>query len=314
MPHRPGRGTGTASDRPRVYLPTMSSQSGALIREDVTFPSHGERCAGWLWRGQSGTPGPTIVLGHGFSATKEARLDAYGDHFAEAGYSALAFDYRHFGASSGEPRELLDIGMQLEDWGAAIAYARSLPETDPDRIVLWGTSFAGGHVLAAAAGDRRVAAVISQAPHVDGPATMKAMKPWIAAGAVAIGWADRIKARLGGAPIYVPRKGGDTREGLGRLYPPGHQQRPQVSARVFSHIPRYSPGSRAADIACPLLVQVTEHDAITPPGPALEAAANAPLGEAKSYPLSHFEIYLGAPFERAVADQLEFLERALSRG
>ncbi len=83
---------------------------------------------------------------------------------------------------------------------------------------------------------------------------------------------------------------------------------------MFSHIPRYSPGRRAADITCPLLVQVAERDAITPPGPALEVPRNAPRGEAKSYPLSHFEIYLGEPFERAVADQLEFLERVLSRG
>ncbi len=276
-------------------------------REDVTFPSHGERCAGWLWRAGGGKPGPTVVLGHGFSATKEARLDAYGEKFAAAGYSALAFDYRHFGGSTGEPRELLDIGMQLEDWGAAIAYARALPESDPDRIVLWGTSFGGGHVLAVAAGDRDVAAVISQAPHVDGPATMKAMKPWIAAGAVAIGWADRIKARLGGAPIYVPRKGGDTQEGLGQLYPAGHRQRPQVSARVFSHIPRYSPGRHTPQIACPLLVQVAAKDRITPPDAALEAAARAPGSETRSYPVSHFEIYLGDWFERATDDQLAFL-------
>ena len=36
-------------------------------------------------------------------------------------------------------------------------------------------------------------------------------------------------------------------------------------------------------------------------------AAAAPRGEIKRYPVGHFEIYLGEPFERAVADQTEFL-------
>jgi hypothetical protein len=48
--------------------------------------------------------------------------------------TALAFDYRHFGDSDGTPRQLLDIAHQLEDWQAAIAYARAT-ET-PFNIVL----------------------------------------------------------------------------------------------------------------------------------------------------------------------------------
>lgn len=273
------------------------------------FPSGDGQCAAWLWRPDS-TPAACVVLGHGFSATKEARLDAYGDRFAAAGYAALAFDYRHFGGSSGQPRELLDISLQLEDWRAAVAFARQIEGVDPERVVLWGTSFAGGHVLETAADDPRIAAVVSQVPHVDGRAAMGAMKPWIAAGAVAVGWADRLKAKLGGAPIYVPRKGGDTREGLGRLYPEGVAHRNQVSARVFSHLPRYSPGKRTPEILCPLLVQVAEHDTITPPGPARQAAGRAPRGESRAYPATHFDIYLGDCFERAVSDQLAFLDRA----
>jgi len=284
-----------------------------VIRQDVTFPSGREQCAAWLWEPEGGSdrdPVPCVVLGHGFSATKEARLDAYGERFAAAGYAALAFDYRHFGGSSGQPRELLDIGLQLADWGAALAFARARPAIDPERIVLWGTSFAGGHVLCVAAGDPRVAAVISQVPHVDGPATMRAMKPWIAAGAVAAGLADRALARLGRGPLYVPRErdAGAAREGIELLYPANFQPRTRVAARAFSRVPRYSPGRLADRIACPLLVQVAQRDRITPPGPALDAARRAPRGQSRTYPVSHFEIYLGDGFERAVADQLAFLE------
>ena len=67
-----------------------------------------------------------VVLGHGWSGTREQRLDAYAERFAQAGFAALVFDYRHFGASEGEPRQLLDIRRQQEDSAAALAYARTL--------------------------------------------------------------------------------------------------------------------------------------------------------------------------------------------
>jgi len=41
---------------------------------------------------------------------------------------------------------------------------------------------------------------------------------------------------------------------------------------------------------------------------------SAPRGEIVRYPVGHFEIYNGAPFERAVTDQVEFLRRHLPPG
>ena len=46
-------------------------------------------------------------MAHGFSGVREQRLDAYAERFAQAGLAVLVFDYRHFGASGGEPRQLL---------------------------------------------------------------------------------------------------------------------------------------------------------------------------------------------------------------
>ena len=54
-------------------------------------------------------PHPCVVMAHGFSAVREQRLDAYAERFAAAGLAVLVFDYRHFGASQGEPRQLLSI-------------------------------------------------------------------------------------------------------------------------------------------------------------------------------------------------------------
>ena len=85
----------------------------------------------------------------------------------------------------------------------------------------------------------------------------------------------------------------------------------RITPRVFLQVLKWKPGSTTDRIACPLLVQVATKDAVTPPEPAREAAARAPLGEVVEYPIEHFEIYHGAPFERAVADQIAFLQRAL---
>src|SRR5512135_852818 len=111
-------------------------------------------------------------MAHGFSATRDDGLPAYAETFCDAGFVVVLFDYRHFGASTGEPRQLLDTGRQHDDYSAVVAWARRLDGVDPDRIVLWGSSFSGGHVLAVAATDPRIAAVISQAPNTDSIASL----------------------------------------------------------------------------------------------------------------------------------------------
>ena len=93
----------------------------AVLRQDITL---GGEVAAWLWHPE-GARG-CVVLGHGLSAVRDQRIDAYAERFAEAGLAALLFDYRHFGASGGQPRQLLDIKRQLEDWRTAVAYARGL--------------------------------------------------------------------------------------------------------------------------------------------------------------------------------------------
>ena len=105
-----------------------------------------------------------VVLCHGFSGTMD-RLTVHASRFANGGTAALLFDYRNFGESGGEPRQLVEIDGQQDDIRAAVAYARSRPEIDPERVALWGNSLGGGHVIAVAAGDPRIAAVVAQIPY-----------------------------------------------------------------------------------------------------------------------------------------------------
>lgn len=57
--------------------------------------------------------------------------------------------------SGGSPRNLLLVKEQLEDYRTVIAYARRYDSFDPKKIVLWGSSFSGGHVIKLASEARR---------------------------------------------------------------------------------------------------------------------------------------------------------------
>lgn len=148
----------------------------------MTFVVDGTRCSGWWYPAADGGDDadassddrrrPCVVMAHGLAAVKEMRLDAYAERFAAAGMFVFVFDYRGFGSSEGEPRQLLDIDAQHADWEAAVAYARTRPLVDGTRIVLWGSSLSGGHVLHLA---QRVnaAVVIAQVPHTDAVASAR---------------------------------------------------------------------------------------------------------------------------------------------
>jgi uncharacterized protein len=292
------------------------------VRHDVAFRSGGDDCAAWLYRPEAGDGVPCVVLAHGWSGVREQRLDAYAERFAAAGLAALVFDYRHFGASGGEPRHLLDVGRQHEDWRAAIAFARGLDGVDPDRVALWGTSFSGGHVVAVAAGDPRVAAVVAQVPFADGLRNLPRLGARHALGLVREGLRDQIGAARGRPPHMIPAVGPpgsvsvmntpDADPGFHALDPPGSSWRNETAARMCLKVSGYRPIRRAGDVECPILFAIADDDAITPPEFAEEAARRAPRSEVRRYAgAGHFDPYVGELFERVVADQLEFLVRHL---
>ncbi len=291
---------------------------------DVEFPSGDAICRAWLYLPESGQPPPVIVMAHGLGAVREMRLNAYAERFTAAGYACLVFDYRHFGTSDGEPRQLLDIDRQLVDWSAAIVFVRSRTDVDPDRVVLWGTSFSGGHVIVTAARDRWIAAVVSQCPFTDGIASMLAMHPLTSVQVTARALTDMVAARRGRAPVMIALAGppksaalmsaADALPGYLGLVPDGATHRNEVAARVGLRIPLRRPGRYAKRVQCPILFCISEADTVAPAKATLRHAHSAPKGEIRVYSEGHFDIYVGSPFERVVADQLAFLHRHVPVG
>ena len=204
---------------------------------------------------------------------------------------------------------------ELEGW------ARDGEAIDPDRIALWGSSYGGGHVLAIAATDARVRAVIAQVPYADGPATLRAAGAADVARLTAAGLRDQIGALFGRDPYLIPIVGPpgttaamnspDAEPGYRTMFPEGFEWRNEFAARAALRTGVYSPVRRAGGIIAALLVCLATADAVTPPDAARRAAVRAPRGELREYPGGHFDIYVGETFERAVADQVGFLARHL---
>ncbi len=251
-------------------------------------------------------------MAHGLSGTRRDRLGVFAERFATAGFAALVFDHRGFGDSGGEP-DLFDPQRQLDDWRAAIAFARSLAEADPERVVTFGSSMGGGNALAAAAADQRVAAAISQVPFLDLLRQAHRSSPRVRAAMLAAAVRGRHLPAVGqpdeAALINAP--GGE--EGWRRVVAIGEDSlwRNRVSSHWLLGRP-YRPARHAAKLHCPWLVCVGEADRVARPGPAIAAARRAPRGELRTYPgVDHFDIYDGPVHEALVTDQLDFLRRQL---
>ncbi|RUI00776.1 alpha/beta fold hydrolase [Pseudomonas aeruginosa] len=299
----------------------MSNVADLTVTTTLQFLSNGTRCICDFYRPQGSGPFPVVLMGHGLGGTRRMRIPAFAQRFTAAGYACLAFDYRHFGDSEGEPRQLLDIGRQLEDWHAAIAYARTLPFIDAERIVLWGTSFGGGHVLSVAAEDPKIAAVISQCPFTDGLASSLATPPWSSLKLTGLALLDLVGSLFGAKPVLAPLAGRpgdtafmtspDTWDGYHALITPGAENRNEIAARFALQIIRYYPGRRTHLIQAPVLFCICDPDSVAPSKKTLQHALRAPRGEIKRYPYGHFAIYVGKAFEEVVSNQINFLMRAV---
>jgi len=295
-----------------------------MPRAEVSFGSHGSTCRAWLYTpddtADSSAARPCVVMAHGFGATRDASLAPYAQRFAAAGMQVLLFDYRHFGASDGEPRQLISVRRQLQDYAAAVGFARTLAGVDPNRVAVWGTSFAGGHALVTAATVPGIAAAVCQCPMMDGLAAivniLKYAGPWQLLRLTGHGLWDLAVAPFRRAH-YIPTVGQpgslavmsseDADAGYRALAPAGF--RFEVAARIALFAGLYRPVSYASRVRCPVLVQVCEHDSVAPAGSAERVIARlGSFAEAKRYPIGHFEPYFGVPFERSVSDQLAFLQ------
>ena len=289
--------------------------------EKVTFPSGGAELHGRLHRPPPGSdgPGPGVVLCHGFSGTMD-RLAWHAERFAAAGLVALTFDYRGFGESGGEPRQVVDIAGQQDDIRAAVRLLRSARGVDPDRVALWGNSLGGAHVVTVAARDPRIAAVVAQLPYNGFPRQVEGRRARDTARLTAAILSDALRGRLGLAPRYVKMVG---RPGEVAVTATDEAQRHidvltggaattswrnQVAPRALLAMARYRPLRDAPLVRAPALLCAAEDDRETPIAHVRRLADAIPGSRLAVYPGTHFDVYGCDEIRaRALDDQVAFL-------
>ncbi|MEZ0578411.1 alpha/beta hydrolase [Nocardioides sp. MH1] len=300
-----------------------------IAPQTLTFTSDGTTCEAWHFAAEhdglaTDAGRPVVVMAHGLGGTRDSGLEPFARGFAAAGLDVLLFDYRGFGGSGGSPRQTVSLEGQLTDYRAAMTAAAALPDVDPDRIVLWGVSLAGGHVLRAAADRADVAAVVALVPMVDGVAAAVHAKATHSTSellrATGRGIRGRVAARAGRGPVMIPvvARPGE----VGALTLPGALEdylsiagptwRNEIAADVALELGSRKPLAAAARVACPLLVQIADFDQSAPPHAAAKAAFKG-RAEVRHYPCDHFDVFEGKPWHGpALTHAVSFLTRHLT--
>lgn len=102
---------------------------------------------------------PAIVVCHPAGGVKEQTAGTYAKQLAGQGYVTIAYDASFQGESGGEPRQMENPYIRVEDISAAVDFLTTLPYVDNNRIGGLGICAGGGYMVAAAMRDRRIKSV-----------------------------------------------------------------------------------------------------------------------------------------------------------
>ena len=295
-------------------------------KENVRIPAEGGiELSAWLFvpEGREG-PLPAITMAHGYAGTKYHGLERFAEAFAAAGFVVLLHDHRGFGDSGGEPRNDVNPWQQITDWRRAISYLQDRLEVDESRIGLWGTSFAGGHAIVLGATDRRLKAVVSQVPTIDGYASgLRRVAPEAVADLEALFAADERAQLRGAAPATqaivsddgvkpAAYKAADAVSFYLQPVPAGVWEN-KVTVRSTRWSRMYAPGEFIERVSpTPLLMLVADHDQIAVADLALKAYERAL--EPKRLVMikgGHFDPYLGQ-FDKASGAAIDWFRAHLT--
>jgi pimeloyl-ACP methyl ester carboxylesterase len=301
---------------------TASQPSEQLFtRTECDYFSQNIRCSAWLYRPTNVHQPPLVIMGSFLGGEKTFRLPAYAERFVQQGLAVFLFDYRNFGGSDGEPRNLIDPWRHLQDWRAAINHARSLSDIASNRLALWGSSFAGGHIIKLAAEDHDLKAIVCQVPAVDGLASTLTKSSRYLATAVFVGLKDIISTLIWHKPYWVPIIASPDRFGILNtaecesgylaLLDPTSTWKNLAPARLFLKFPFYRPISVAHRVRCPTLILGAEEDSLVPMRGVEKTAAKIKNATLIRLPCDHFAPYHGKFFEQNVKTMTGFLIKHL---
>lgn len=314
---------------PSVHAPAMAPgetiTTDAYTRADLRFPCGETECAGWLYLPVGVENPPVVVMGNGFTGTRDVAMPVFAETFASNGMAAFAIDYRYWGDSGGSPRQLIDPWEQLDDWRSAIAYVRTLDQVDTERLAIWGTSMGGGLVLIIGGEDPTIDAIVSQVPAVD--ADSEATGPQISVGWIArlllTAWADMLRSIVADDAILIP--GFAEPGGFGMIMDdvsweelqPLRAQSPdrdgRIAARSITTFDEYNPRVAWEQIQVPTLLIATKEDRLAAYSAVEEFAAMNDHTVLESFEGGHFDVYLPPIVDWAAPREVEFLKEVFGQ-
>ena len=147
-------------------------------------------------------------MGHRFAAVKAGGLRPFAERFQREGFAAIVLDDRQWGGSDGQPRDVVSVPRQREDYRGAIGWAVEHPLIDTRRIFAWGSSFSGIHSVELAATDSRLAGALGQSPFVDGLVAMTMAPRRHSLSLFGLGLRDLVGSLLGRSPRYLAASAG----------------------------------------------------------------------------------------------------------
>ena len=287
-----------------------------IATTSVTFLSENYQIAGTLYLPTllAGHKAPGIVLCQGFAGTKEMLLPAYAEKFAKNGYVALAFDYRGFGGSGGEPGRLVPK-LQVEDIKNAISFLSSVDEVDSGRIGLWGTSYGGANAIVAASEDKRIKCLCIQLAFGDGERCITAkdiskLKETLAK--------LRDKKESTGKELMVPISKILSDKQSKKFFQEYSDAFPALKIKIpfltILETINYKPENYLKNLHIPILIIGAEKDLVSPISEtySLYNLASEPKELMVASGATHFDLYKGDFLEQVVNKQISWFDKHLA--
>lgn len=289
----------------------------------TSFQSAGVRCAATLHLPEGTGPFPAILVVHGWGGVQDALTLPFYAPFNEAGFAVMTFDYVGWGQSDGTPRNVINPWHRERDVENALQHLRDQPQVDPRRIVLWGTSFGGGHVVRLAARHPELLGAITQVPMLDGMAAVRAVPPMRMARFGLSGLTDLLRGKN---PIYLPVVADEgewssmDRDGAAFAMQRGQEAMVEslgaealpydnrVAARSLLTMGLYRPFKSLKDVTIPLLIVGATRDTVAPFVEKRIRDLKNPRIRIEILDANHFDPYFEPALSENLGYQLDFLK------
>ncbi|MDB9517039.1 alpha/beta hydrolase [Roseofilum reptotaenium CS-1145] len=146
---------------------SLTNNAEAANMKEVNFESNNQNLVGNLYLPddyQEGDKLPGVVVTGAWTTVKEQMPATYAEELADRGYAVLAFDFRNWGKSGGNERQLENPANKTQDIIAAAHYLTTRPEVDTNRIGGLGICASAGYMADAAVQSDDIQAIALVAP------------------------------------------------------------------------------------------------------------------------------------------------------